>query len=52
MFINILENIHPKEGELLIKMKDKKLIKSNNSAYYSGITKKLVEETFPGLIRE
>lgn len=52
MFINILENIHPKEGELLIKMKDKKFIKSNNSAYYSGITKKLIEETFPGLIRE
>lgn len=52
MFINILETIHPKEGELLIKMKDKKLIKSNNSAFYSGITKKLVQEAFPDLIRE
>ena len=52
MFINILETIHPKEGELLIKMKDKRLIKSNNSAFYSGITKKLVQEAFPGLIRE
>jgi hypothetical protein len=52
MFINILESIHPKEGELVLLMKDKRLIKSNNSAHYSGITKKLVQEAFPGLIRE
>lgn len=52
MFIGILETIHPKEGELLVRMKDKKFIKSNNSAYYSGVTKKLVQEAFPGLIRE
>lgn len=52
MFINILETVHPKEGELLIMMKDKRLIKSNNSAYYSGITKKLIQEAFPKLIRE
>jgi len=52
MFINILESIHPKEGELLLLMKDKRLIKSNNTAHYSGITKKLVQEAFPGLIRE
>ena len=52
LFIDILESVHPKEGELVIMMKDKKLIKSNNSAHYSGITKKLVQEAFPGLIRE
>jgi len=52
MFINILESIHPKEGELIVLMKDKRLIKSNNSAHYSGITKKLVQEAFPGLIKE
>lgn len=52
MFIGILETIHPKEGELLVLMKDKRLIKSNNSAHYSGITKKLVQEAFPGLVRE
>jgi len=27
-------------------------MQSNNSAHYSGITKKLVQEAFPGLIRE
>jgi hypothetical protein len=52
MFIGILETIHPKEGDLLVLMKDKRLIKSNNTAHYSGITKKLVQEAFPGLIRE
>ena len=52
MFINILETVHPKEGELLIMMKDKKFIKSNNSAYFSGITKKLVQEAFPGLLKD
>lgn len=52
LFINILESVHPKEGELIILMKDKKLVKSNNSAHYSGITKKLVQDAFPGLIRE
>jgi len=52
LFIDILESVHPKEGELITMMKDKKFVKSNNSAHYSGITKKLVQDTFPGLIRE
>jgi hypothetical protein len=43
MFIDILETIHPKDAELLLTMKDKK-------QPAKGITKKLVEEAFPGLI--
>lgn len=48
MFIEVLEGIHPKEAELVINMKDKKLI--GPPSLYKGITKKLVSETFPGLI--
>ncbi len=51
MFLDILKNVHPKEAELLVRMKDKGLIKNTGSAYYKGITKKLVQEAFPGLIR-
>lgn len=43
IFINILESVHPKDSELLIKMINKKSLGS-------GITKKLVQEAFPGLI--
>lgn len=43
MFIDILEIIHPKDAELMISMIDKK-------QPAKGITKKLVEEAFPGLI--
>jgi len=42
IFVNVLESIHPKDAEILIDMINKKPIK--------GITKKLVEETFPKLI--
>ena len=45
MFIRMLEAVHPKEAELLIKMKDKKQLAK-------GITKKLVQEVYPNLIRE
>lgn len=42
-FIEILESIHPKDAKILIAVKDKK-----NPA--KGITKKLVQEAFPGLL--
>lgn len=45
LFISLLEQIHPKDAELLLKMKDKKQLAK-------GITKKLVEEAYPRLIRE
>ena len=40
----ILENIHPNEAEVLSRM-----VTGDFSKYY-GITKKLVEEAFPGLL--
>lgn len=46
MFIEILEAIHPKEAQIVIAMKDKSLDK-----IYKGITKKLVQEAFPTLVK-
>lgn len=46
MFVKILEVIHPDDAVVVIKMKDKEL-----EGVYKGITKKLVMEAFPGLIR-
>ena len=43
LFIELLESIHPKEAEILLQVKDKKL-KCN------GLTYNLVKETFPRLI--
>lgn len=43
MFINMLESIHPKDADLCIKM-------INKESLGKGITKKLVQEAFPGLI--
>ena len=43
LFLNLLESLNPEEAELLIAAKDKKL-KSK------GITKRLVNDTFPGLL--
>ena len=43
LFIDILEVVHPKDAELLLSMIAKK-------QPAKGITKKLVEEAFPGLI--
>lgn len=43
IFINVLEAIHPEDAKLLIKMINKKSLGK-------GITKKLVQEAFPGLI--
>ena len=45
IFIDLLESVHPKDAELLIKMINKKSLGK-------GITKKLVQEAFPGLISE
>ena len=44
IFLGMLESIHPKDAELVVKMinKDKTLAK--------GLTKKLVKEVFPSLI--
>jgi hypothetical protein len=47
MFIEILEGVHVKEAELVILMKDKKL-----TSVYKGITKSLVNEVFPELIKQ
>ena len=43
-FIRLIEQIHPKDAELLLKMVVKKQLGK-------GITQKLIEEAFPGLIR-
>tara|TARA_R110000796_G_scaffold59849_3_gene138197 strand:+ start:5713 stop:6135 length:423 start_codon:yes stop_codon:yes gene_type:complete len=44
IFINLLETVNPKEAELLIAAKDKAFT-------YRSITKKLVQDTFPDLIK-
>ena len=46
LFIQLLESIHPAEAEIVLLMKDKKL-----GGVYKGITKKLVSDAFPGLIK-
>ena len=43
LFIQLLEELHPKEAEVVIQVKDKKL-------KYRGLTYKLLKETFPDLI--
>jgi hypothetical protein len=45
LFIEMLENVDPKDAKLLIDMKDKKLP-------YKNLTVKLMKEAFPGLIEE
>lgn len=45
MFINVLESIDKEDAKLLIDAKDKKL-----NGRYKGITKKLVQDAFPGLL--
>ncbi len=46
-FIKVLESVSPKEAELLILMKDKKLL-----GKYKGVTLKLVSDAFPTLIQK
>lgn len=45
MFLEILESIHPSDAQVLIDAKDKNL-------KYKGLTKKLVMDAFPNLIRQ
>jgi len=45
LYIELLESIHPEDAKLLIAVKNKKIP-------YKGITIKLVNEAFPGLIEE
>ena len=47
MFINFLEQIHSKDIEVICAMKDKTL-----QEMFPGLTKGLVSEAFPGLIRQ
>ena len=49
-FIAALESVHPQEAELMLRAKDKALILPNGTAFYKGVTKKVVEEAFPNLI--
>lgn len=44
LFIQMLESLHPEEAKLVLSMKEKKMP-------YKGITLKLVQEAFPGLIK-
>lgn len=46
-FIKVLETVSPEEAELILLMKDKKLV-----GKYKGVTKKLVSEAFPNLIEK
>lgn len=42
LFVQLLEGIHPKDADLLVSAKDKKLP-------YKGLTKDHIEEAFPGI---
>lgn len=48
MYIDLLESIHPNEAQLIVDMVNKNI----NHSTYHGITKELVVETFPGLIKK
>ncbi len=43
LFVQMLEGLHPKEADVVIQVKDKKL-------KYRGLTYKLVKETFPEIL--
>ena len=43
LFVQMLESLHPKEAEVVIQVKDKKLS-------YRGLTYKLVKKTFPEIL--
>lgn len=45
MFLTLLESLNGEEAELVIAAKDKSL-------KYKGITKKLIQDTFPNLIKK
>jgi hypothetical protein len=45
MFIKMLESLHPTEAELVLAMVE------GLTGRYKGITLKLVQDTFPGLVK-
>lgn len=45
LFIELLESLDPRDAELLVAVKDKKLP-------YKGLNSKLIKEAFPGLVNE
>jgi len=45
MFLSLLESLHGDEAELVVAAKDKSL-------KYKGITKKLIQDAFPNLIKK
>lgn len=45
LFVELLENVDPKDAEILIGMKDKKLPEK-----YKGITKAVVKKAFPDML--
>lgn len=45
LFISMLESLDPKDAELLVSIKDKNMP-------YEGITRDLVKEVFPNLVKE
>lgn len=45
LFVQLLESLHNEEAELLVLAKDKKL-------KYRGVTKKLISDAFPTLIKK
>ena len=47
MWLSIIETLHPKDVDILVLMKDKEL-----AGVYKGLTKALVREVWPGLIRD
>ena len=46
IFINILEQVHPKDAEIIVAAKDKKLAK-----LYTKITDKLIGKAYPTLVK-
>ena len=47
IFIKLLESVHPEEAKITLWMKNKNL-----EGKYNGLTKKLAQEAFPGLITQ
>lgn len=45
MFIDILESVHPEDAKILVSMINKK-------SPVKGLTKKIIQEAYPNLIRE
>ena len=46
IFISILESVHPEDAKVVINMINKEW------PYKSGISKPVIDEAFPGLVRQ